>query len=805
MALTYKKVMETDYGKLTAAAKAWDDMAGEFKKAESNYAATVRGLKPNWRGEAFGSAYVNFAGTQYEYAAAQTEAKAIADLLRDAHGQFTELKKRLESLVADARKDNMQVDDEGNVRPDLTDTERRAFIHDPDGQALLKSYTQAAASWAKQIQKYVKAIEDADAGVKLSLEGAVKDSNKDFLTGKDDTANGFNAGAKGDIEQYELEYVQDVTTRLNEGKPVSNAEIEGAARILRDNNNEAFKHRTEFSRTFLSSLGAEGTLKLTNRLNDLAYFDDKGAKKPYPEMQKSLANTMAIATQVPEMEKDGRVLKLGSKEYAEEFAKWRKTSDEADFYNSWLEDIKRNGTEEFSTKVTEVNRSSGIDQKALGYQSLVTLMQRGSESYSAPFLHELADSMRAAEDPTRGGNKDIWDLSNNFDSKKSCVSAGWFANDPLDGLLGVMSKNPDAATTYFDPDSHTPIFQKDGEWKVDKFGTERLEYLQTKRDWDVVDEYATTRKDGATIYKGDIEDGDARVGFGAALEAAATGNVPGTPAPEEFAKHTAAQTRVLESVITSYAEIAKIDQTAMPANIRVNMANALAYYPGDVHQILVDQVDYAVGSESTDPNGLGVSTEDMRKFIRAASEDGGAFRMIHDSQMGHITERISSLDEQDLTQRATGNNDHAMGVVIDAGMVIGTLDEVRADALIDERDRQTSENNWNKAYNYHMYGAPVTSLPIFGDSIQRSIDILTGKHAEELNNAVADKTKEQLIEHYNKHGYPRLRNLINHRADILMIPEEEKIPTGGRMGSLRTAAGNSYTNGIELTQGSAGE
>ncbi|MFJ3979250.1 hypothetical protein [Streptomyces sp. NPDC090021] len=76
MALTYKKVMETDYGKLTAAAKAWDDMAGEFKKAESNYAATVRGLKPNWRGEAFGAAYVNFAGTQYEYAAAQTGAKA---------------------------------------------------------------------------------------------------------------------------------------------------------------------------------------------------------------------------------------------------------------------------------------------------------------------------------------------------------------------------------------------------------------------------------------------------------------------------------------------------------------------------------------------------------------------------------------------------------------------------------------------------------------------------------------------------------------------------------------------------------
>ncbi|MEU3450084.1 hypothetical protein AB0H29_23095 [Streptomyces thermolilacinus] len=804
MALTYKKVMETDYGKLTTAAKAWDDMAAEFKKAESAYAAAVRGVKVDsgWHGIAAGRAYVNFAGTQYEYSAAQTQAKAIADLLRDAHGQFTELKKALETLVADARKDKMKVDADGNVQPDLTASERQAYVHDPDGQKLLGDYARAARSWADQIQKYVKAFEDADAGMKMALEGAVKDSNKDLLTGKDDTANGFNAGAKGDIEKYELEYAKDVTTRLNKGEPVSEAEVQGLNRILRDNNNEAFQHRTNFGQTYLTSVGAEGALKLTNRLSDLAHFDDKDSKKSYLDVQKNLANTMAAATHVPPMKRDGKVLALGSREYAEEFAKWRKTSD-ADFYNSWLADIKKNGTEEFDSKVTNLNRSSGMDQKALGYQSLVTLMQQGSDKYSAPFLHDLADSIRAAEDPTQeGGKKDIWDLSHSFDSGKTS-GPGWFANDPLDGLLGVMSKNPDAATAYFDPEAYS-YSQKDDEGKVDKFGSERLEYLQTKRDWNVVDEYRTTQKDGVSVYRGDIEDGDNRVGFGAALEAASTGNVPGTPASENFTKHTPAQTRVLESLITSYAEIAKIDQTAMPANIRVNMANALAYYPEDVHQILADQVNYA-GRDSTEPNGVDVSTEDMRKFIRAASEDGGAFRMIHDSQMGLITEQISSLDRQDLTQKPTGNNDHAMGVVVDAGKIMGTLDEVRADALVDERDRQTSENNWNKTYKYHLYGAPVTGLPVFGDSIQRSIDILTGKQAEELNNAVADKTKEQLIEHYNKHGYPRLRELLNDHADTFMMTKDEKTLSGGRLGTLRTAAGNSYSSGLGLTRGSAGE
>ncbi|MFJ3979249.1 hypothetical protein [Streptomyces sp. NPDC090021] len=59
----------------------------------------------------------------------------------------------------------MTVDDEGNVRPDLTDVERRAFIHDPDGQALLASYNKAATSWAEQIKKYIQAFEETDTSV----------------------------------------------------------------------------------------------------------------------------------------------------------------------------------------------------------------------------------------------------------------------------------------------------------------------------------------------------------------------------------------------------------------------------------------------------------------------------------------------------------------------------------------------------------------------------------------------------------------------------------------------------------------
>ncbi|WP_236239694.1 PPE family protein [Streptomyces sp. CC228A] len=801
MALTYKKVMSTDYGKLTAAAKAWDDMAAELKKAESAYAAATKGLSlgaGNWQGLAQSRAYANFEGTQYEYGAAQTQARAIAGLLRDAHGQFTELKQRLESVVADARKDKMAVDAEGSVRPDLSADVKRALVHDPDGQTLLAQYNRAAQSWEQQIQKYVKAFEDADAGVKLALTTAVKDSNKES-GGKDATPNGFNAGAKSDIEQYELEYAKDVTTRLNNGDKVSTAEVDNLSRILRDNNNEAFEHRTKWGQTFLSSLGADGTLKLANKLNDFAYFESTKERGSYLAVQKGLANTISAATQVPPFKRDGKVLEVGSRAYAEEFAKWR-SSDNGRFYDTWTEDIRKAGTKEYDTIATQVHRATIGDQKALGYQSLVTLMQHG-DGYSAPFLLDLAEGIRTAEDPTRGGDKNIWDVDHKFDAQKPGKTDGWFANDPLDGLLGVMSRTPDAATAYFDSQSYWPA---EGDRGIRKFD-DNLEYLQTKRDWEVVNEYKASHKDGMPVYRGDVLDADSHVGFGAALEAATTGHAPGTPVPEDFTKHTAAQARVLQDVITSYAEITKVDQSAMPENIRVNMANSLAYYPADVHEILVSQVDLTGAGYATDTNGLSVSTETMNRFIRGVAEDGGAFRVVHDSQIGHISERIGNLTADDFKHTPKGENDAARGIAHDAGKTMGQLDYIRADVLGDQRDNQISQNNWAKVYNYHTSGIPVTGIPVVGDTIQRMIDIGTGKHAEALNNDVAGKTKEQLIEHYERNGYPRLEQMINTRAESLMISQEDIKSREGRLGDIRRWAESSYGMGINRAEGSAGE
>ncbi|MFJ3198862.1 hypothetical protein [Streptomyces sp. NPDC086989] len=196
--------MTTDLSLLTTAAGKWESMAGEIKKVETRYGETVQKITmgDSWSGVSAGAAHTRFQATRYEYAAAQTQAKAIASLLRDAHTQFADLKKKLESARDDAIAAGMTVSEGGNVAFDwgkLTPAERSAYHHDPDGQ---KTISEAVSKWQKHIDDRVKAVDELDQNVKLALSAEVVDSNKDALgKGADETLDGFNAGAEGSLDK----------------------------------------------------------------------------------------------------------------------------------------------------------------------------------------------------------------------------------------------------------------------------------------------------------------------------------------------------------------------------------------------------------------------------------------------------------------------------------------------------------------------------------------------------------------------------------------------------------------------------
>ncbi|WP_141693601.1 DUF6571 family protein [Streptomyces sp. PTY087I2] len=801
--------MQTDLSKLTAAADEWEAMAGKFKKLEDQYRKNIHGVTVDgsWVGLSATAANEHFKVTLRELQAAQTEAKAIAALVRDAYSQFVDLRGKVQAARADAIEAGMKVSAQGAVFFDtekLSPSNRSAYQHDPSYQ---ESGRAEAAKWEQAIDRAVKAVTDADAGVKIALNAVVVDT--DVLDG---TMNGFNAKAKSDIEKYEADQMAEISTRINSGTATAQ-DLKEAERSLRDNSGNKV-----YSQTLLNSLGPDGTIKFTNKLNDLAYFDDKDRKKNYLTLQKGLSTSLAVATRVPDFGADGKplppgskqeTLAIGSRPYAEAVKNWRTTGD-AKFYNNWLNGMKEVGTKEYDTKaVTELTELQRSDDKAHGYQSLVTMMQQGGD-YSGTFLHDLADDIRRAEDPKQKGNPDIWDIGAEYDGRNKKNGGGWFANDPMDGVLGLMSKDPDTATAYFDPKGFQFSDNSgSGDGAVVQHGSDRLNYLQNERDWEVVGDIVLTHKDQVSLSVPDAQDADSGIGFGLALEAAATGRPPGTAdVPEGYERHSAAQSRVFEEIIRSYAESATSERhgSVIPENMRQNMGNIVAHYPDDIHQILGKNADFSSPEYSTKPNDLNVSNGELTRFLREASADGGAYRTIHDSQVGVIAQEIDGLSKGDLTIRPGAEQaDTAMGVMRESGYVMGTLDQIRADVLTDNRDAEISQNNWNKAYQYHLFGAPVTGLPFFGDGIQRMIDIGTGKEAEELNNAATGRAREELIKYYDENGYPRLNRMLSRHISEVGIPPEQVMEKGSRVSELTGTARGAYGDGLDSADGSTGE
>src|SRR5690242_6451422 len=191
---TYHEIMTTDLSTLTTAAERWDGMAKEFHKQETAYERDVHGISmgQTWTGLSADAASRRFDVTLKEFQNAQIEAKAVASLLRDAHTQFVDLRKKLEAARDEALAKGMKVSDQGVVSYDterLSQGDRTALAHDPDYQ---ESIRKSVSSWQQRIDQLVGDVDDADKGVEVAFKAVVIDSDVN-----DGTLNGFNGKAQG--------------------------------------------------------------------------------------------------------------------------------------------------------------------------------------------------------------------------------------------------------------------------------------------------------------------------------------------------------------------------------------------------------------------------------------------------------------------------------------------------------------------------------------------------------------------------------------------------------------------------------
>ncbi|MGW2874777.1 hypothetical protein ACWDBP_00445 [Streptomyces sp. NPDC001233] len=201
--------MTTDLSALTTAAERWDGMAKKFHTQELAYKRDVHGITLTQVGLSVEAASARFQVTLKEFQKAQTEAKAIASLLRDAHTQFTSLRGKLESARQDAVKAGMKVSDQGVVSFDTEKLSKGAYtawVHDREYQ---DSVDKSVASWQQLIDQKVKDVGDADKDVQTALTAVVVDSDT-----SDGTIGGFNGQAKGNIAAYPPQ--KDVGTKPDE-------------------------------------------------------------------------------------------------------------------------------------------------------------------------------------------------------------------------------------------------------------------------------------------------------------------------------------------------------------------------------------------------------------------------------------------------------------------------------------------------------------------------------------------------------------------------------------------------------------
>ncbi|OKJ37280.1 DUF6571 family protein [Streptomyces sp. CB01580] len=380
---------------------------------------------------------------------------------------------------------------------------------------------------------------------------------------------------------------------------------------------------------------------------------------------------------------------------------------------------------------------------------------KGDPVYSEAFLTEVADSIRDWETHDKNAYSD--------DYMKSWVGT---QSDPMKGLLNAMSRNPSASTHYFDPNT-----------------TDNLKYFMDDRHWPGAD-VESKMEDPKTQYT------SARAEFGAALEAAATGRAPGTPLNPVGTHHDGAQAAIFERMVNEYAEVTKTDKSAVPVPLRMAMGDMIGDYASDVHQIFGKDMD-----GHTQFSDLSIDRGALTRVIRSSAEDPNAFGVIHASQTAVIAEGMERFSADAYRNRGE-ESDELEAWLKQSGQVLGHLDTARADVIYDLGQAEKDTIAWNKMMNYHVYGAPLTPIPVVGDIAQRAVDAGTAAYMNDLTSKVDAETRKDLINHFND-GERELKAMMKKTAlgRGLALEELDKSP-GVYEDVLQTAAQQGYHGGI---------
>ncbi|MEV0194001.1 DUF6571 family protein [Kitasatospora purpeofusca] len=655
--LGFEDVMKADPSAMAKAVADWTEMARKYQGVQQRLdteVLPVTGGQNLWFGSTASAANLHITVTRQQSVDAQTEAKAVASIIKDAQGDFESAQKKLKQTVADAQADGMKVTGTGNVLFDvgaLSKEERDYYHHDPDYQ---QSRHEAAGQWSRKITIFLEEATAADQRAALQLRRAAKVG---------DPLDQFNGQAVGGGDEADGRRAAELAARLKDGKTLSPEELAELNNLMKADSGSPV-----YGQTLLTALGPEGTLLLADELELRLNDRDGKLKGEYGELQTNLANTVAGATRDPNTK----------------------------FYQDF-----RKGLQEAGVKNINARHFGGRTEPIYGYQTFATLLQHGSAGYGKEFLNDLGTDVLAAE----RADKNRWS-AHQFNGPRPDL-----VHDPVDGVLKLMGQNPDAATMFLDPKSPG--------------AEDRLKYLLRDREW------PTTYTN--TLYSAPITDRTTHQdGLAAALEAAATGDVPGEGS-HNGGPHTPAQARVMQGAIDALDGDGKGSE--IHDDLKMPLANALSDYVDDTHNILSDHVGSGGGGirEENGAGHLNGGADSLTRVLRGVSDEPEAYALLYSAERAKTAELIGGLPADPQADRSA--------VDLPAqriGTALGAYDAIRTDVILDNKDDRMEWADKTGSLASAAAGPVTGFIPEVGDVAGSLVDLGIEKWADDVKKDAQD-------------------------------------------------------------------
>ncbi|WP_316520479.1 hypothetical protein [Kitasatospora brasiliensis] len=341
--------------------------------------------------------------------------------------------------------------------------------------------------------------------------------------------------------------------------------------------------------------------------------------------------------------------------------------------------------------------------------------------------------------------------------------------DPVGGLMTALSRNPDASKDFFDP----------GKGK-------NLDYMLHDRKW--------PNQGYEQNQTGDLVRDTSRAAFGDALEAATTGRDPHGNQPP-VRPHDKVMSQIMDETMKSFAGTGQGDKTSLPAGLRRPMADMIADYAADMHEILGKEHLHG----PSEPDGLTVSKDQLLRLIRGATEDPASFAVIQHAETQEIARRLDALDYDAMKPDATGHTKPELESLIhNSANSLGALDAVYADSAVDHADSDKSAKDWQAKMNYHLLGTPANLLPGVGDIAQRYVDIGTATYADAAKAEIDTKLKDNLSSHFSA-GRQQLDAMIEQKMVVSGYDGKSLDRDGSVPRQAQQQAGIAYNSGIDNT------